>query len=60
MDAAAFCIRIDVYKHAGDFEPHQADGLKALGWRSDVQHPPAMVREFVRRYGRNRVGAATG
>ena len=60
MDAVAFCIRIDVYKHAGYFEPDQADELKALGGRSDVQHPPAILREFVRRYGRNRVGAATG
>ena len=57
MDAVAFCIRIDAYKHVGYFEPDQADELKALGRRSDVQHPPAILREFVRRYGRNRVGA---
>jgi len=60
MDRVAFCIRIDVYKHVGYFEPDQAEDLKALGRRSDVQHPPAILREFVRRYGRNRVGAATG
>jgi GMP synthase (glutamine-hydrolysing) len=59
MDAAAMCTRIDVYKHAGYFHPDQADELKALAWDSDVLHPPAILREFVRRYGRDRVEAAT-
>jgi len=60
LDAAGLCTRIDVYKHAGYFPPSEADELKALAWRSDVSHPPAILRAFVRRYGRNRVGAATG
>jgi GMP synthase (glutamine-hydrolysing) len=60
MDVLAMCTRIDVYKHAGYFEPDQAEGLKELARRSDVQDPPAILREFVRRYGRDRVGAATG
>jgi GMP synthase (glutamine-hydrolysing) len=60
LDAAGMCTRIDVYKHAGYFHPDQADELKALAWRSDVQHPPAILRAFVRRYGRERVGSATG
>ena len=50
LDAAGLCTRIDVYKHAGYFEPGQASELKALACRSDVTHPPAIVRRFVQRY----------
>ena len=60
LDAAGLCTRVDVYKHAGYFDPSQADELKALAWRSDISHPPAILRAFVRRYGRDRVGSATG
>jgi GMP synthase (glutamine-hydrolysing) len=65
MDAVAFSVRIDVYKHAGYFEPDRADDLKAQGWRCDVRHPPAILQAFVRRFAaRDRVGwreaAATG
>ena len=47
LDAAGLCTRIDVYKHAGYFEPEQATELKALAYRSKVVHPPAIVRRFV-------------
>jgi GMP synthase (glutamine-hydrolysing) len=60
LDVAGLCTRIDVYKHAGYFDPSQADELKAQARHSDVSHPPAILRAFVRRYGRDRVGAATG
>ena len=60
LDVAGLCTRIDVYKHAGYFDPSMADELKAEARSSDVSHPPAILRAFVRRYGRNRVGAATG
>jgi GMP synthase (glutamine-hydrolysing) len=53
LDAAGMCTRIEVYKHAGYFHPDQADELKALAQRSDVRHPPAMLRAFVRRYARS-------
>ena len=56
LDAAGLCTRIDVYKHAGYFDPAQAEELKAQAWRSDVRHPPAIQRAFVRRYGRGRTG----
>jgi GMP synthase (glutamine-hydrolysing) len=52
LDADGLCTRIDVYKHAGYFEPEQAGELKALARRSDVSHPPAILRQFVRRYAR--------
>ena len=50
LDAAGMCTRIDVYKHAGYFEPGQADELKALARRSNVTHPAAILRGFIQRY----------
>jgi GMP synthase (glutamine-hydrolysing) len=51
LDLAGLFTRIDVYKHAGYFPPEQADELKAIAGRSDVVHPPAVLRRFVARYG---------
>jgi GMP synthase (glutamine-hydrolysing) len=56
LDAAGLCTRIEVYKHAGYFDPGEAGELKAMAWRSEVSHPPAILRAFVRRHGRDRVG----
>jgi GMP synthase (glutamine-hydrolysing) len=50
LDAAGLCTRIDVYKHAGYFEPEQADALKAQAYRSNVTCPPAILHQFVQRY----------
>ena len=50
LDAPGLCTRIDVYKHAGYFEPGQADELKTLAHRSSVIHPPVILRRFVQRY----------
>jgi len=50
LDAAGLCTRIDVYKHAGYFEPGQAEALKAQAQRSDVTWPPTILRQFARRY----------
>jgi GMP synthase (glutamine-hydrolysing) len=52
LDAAGLCTRIEVYKHAGYFEPAQADELKAQAHRSNVIHPPAILHRFARRYAR--------
>jgi GMP synthase (glutamine-hydrolysing) len=52
LDADGLCTRIDVYKHAGYFEPDQAGELKALARRSNVTYPPAILRRFVQRYAR--------
>jgi GMP synthase (glutamine-hydrolysing) len=51
LDVAGLCTRIEVYKHAGYFEPDQADEIKARAARSNVSWPPAILRGFVRRYG---------
>ena len=50
LDAASLCTRIEVYKHAGYFDPAQAGELKARAHRSNVTHPPAILRRFARRY----------
>jgi GMP synthase (glutamine-hydrolysing) len=60
LDAAGMSTRVDAYKHAGYFDPTEADDIKAMAWRSEVSHPPAILRSFVRRYGRDRVGSVTG
>jgi GMP synthase (glutamine-hydrolysing) len=51
LDVAGLGTRIDVYKHAGYFEPDQADEIKGQAARSNVTWPPAILRGFVRRYG---------
>jgi GMP synthase (glutamine-hydrolysing) len=56
LDVAGLCTRIEVYKHAGYFDPDQADEIKARAVRSNVTWPPAILRGFVRRY-RQRVPA---
>jgi len=50
LDVAGLCTRIEVYKHAGYFEPAQAGELKARARRSNVTCPPAILRRFARRY----------
>jgi GMP synthase (glutamine-hydrolysing) len=52
LDVAGLCTRTEVYKHAGYFDPDQADEIKAKAKRSDVRWPPAILRGFVARYGR--------
>ncbi len=52
LDLTGLSTRIDVYKHAGYFPPEQADELKTQARRTDVTHPPAIVRQFVQRYAR--------
>jgi GMP synthase (glutamine-hydrolysing) len=51
LDIAGLCTRIDVYKHAGYFDPGQAGELKVRARLSTVTHPPAILRQFVQRYG---------
>jgi GMP synthase (glutamine-hydrolysing) len=47
LDVDGLCTRVEVYKHAGYFAPEEADGIKALALRSDVVHPPTILRRFV-------------
>ena len=60
LDAAGLCTRIEVYKHAGYFDPAQAGELKAQAHRSNVTCPPAILRRFARRYARTTPAATSG
>ncbi len=58
LDAIGLVTRIEVYRHAGYFEPEAADDLKALAYRSTIVHPPVILRRFVQRYARGSGPAA--
>jgi GMP synthase (glutamine-hydrolysing) len=52
LDVPGIQTRIDVYRHYGYFDPVEADTLKAMAARSDVRHPPALMRRFVELFAR--------
>lgn len=52
LDIHGLCTRIEVYKHAGYFEPHQAESLKEMARQSEVVDPPKILTRFVERYTR--------
>ncbi|MEO5711632.1 MAG: glutamine amidotransferase [Nocardioidaceae bacterium] len=52
LDIHGLCTRIDVYKHAGYFEPSQAEQVKAMARAGTVFEPPKMLAAFVQRYAR--------
>ena len=52
LDIHGLCTRIDVYKHAGYFEPSQAEEVKAMARAGHVFEPPKMLKAFVQRYAR--------
>jgi GMP synthase (glutamine-hydrolysing) len=58
LDVPGLCTRIEVYKHAGYFDPDQADEIKAQAARSHVTWPTAILRGFVGRYGHGRPAQA--
>ena len=50
LDIHGLCTRIDVYKHAGYFDPSEAESLKEMARQSDVLEPPKILQAFVQRY----------
>jgi GMP synthase (glutamine-hydrolysing) len=52
LDIHGLCTRIDVYKHAGYFEPHEAETVKEMARRGRVFEPPKILQRFVQRYAR--------
>jgi hypothetical protein len=50
---AGLCTRVGVYRHAGYFDPDQADDIMERAHRSDVTWPPVILRRFVQRYARS-------
>ncbi len=60
LDVPGIETRIDVYRHAGYFEPHEAETLKQLARNSAVRTPPAVLRRFVELFAdRGPTGAST-
>ena len=52
LDYAGVEVRIEVYKHAGYFDPSEADSLRARARASSVVHPPVLLRRFVELFAR--------
>jgi GMP synthase (glutamine-hydrolysing) len=52
LDIHGLCTRIEVYKHAGYFEPSQAETVKAMARAGHVFEPPKILKAFVQRYAR--------
>jgi GMP synthase (glutamine-hydrolysing) len=52
LDIDALCLRIEVYKNHGYFDPPQAQSLKDMARRSVVVEPPRLLKAFVERYAR--------
>ena len=50
LDADGMCTRVDAYKYAGYFPPEEAEDVKAMSRRSNVTHPPVILRQFVTNY----------
>jgi GMP synthase (glutamine-hydrolysing) len=55
LDIHGLCTRIEVYKHSGYFEPHEAEALKAMARAGHVLDPPKICSRFVQRYARTGV-----
>jgi GMP synthase (glutamine-hydrolysing) len=52
LDLAGICTRIDVYRHAGYFEPDQAEVLQQRAAEVEVTHPVTLLRNFVAAHAR--------
>ncbi|MGH3336594.1 MAG: glutamine amidotransferase [Nocardioides sp.] len=52
LDIDALCLRIEVYKNHGYFDPPLAQSLKDMARRSVVVEPPRLLKAFVERYAR--------
>ena len=50
-DGSVFELRIDIYRHKGYFEPHEADELIAAAHKGDPVPASKILRNFVERYG---------
>lgn len=52
LDLIGIQTRIEVYKHAGYFDPGEASALKARAAEVEVVHPTTVLRNFVARHAR--------
>ena len=49
-DAEEFALRIDIYRHHGYFQPHEAEALKKRVSEKPTPYAHAILRRFVDRY----------
>lgn len=52
LDLVGICTRIEVYKHAGYFDPGEAELLQELARAVQVTHPGTLLRNFVAAHAR--------
>jgi GMP synthase (glutamine-hydrolysing) len=53
LDVEGLCLRIDVYRHHGYFDPPGlAEEVQAMARTQHVEHPQRIIEGFVRRYSR--------
>jgi GMP synthase (glutamine-hydrolysing) len=53
LDIEGLCLRIDVYRHHGYFDPPElAEEVQAMARASRVEHPQRIIEGFVGRYSR--------
>lgn len=52
LDVDGICLRIDVYRHHGYFDPAGADQLQAMARASRVEHPTRLLSRFVELFAR--------
>ncbi|MFX0579289.1 glutamine amidotransferase [Nocardia nepalensis] len=50
LDSDGLELRIEVYRHAGYFQPHEAEDLIELGHRESVTAPGEILSRFIDRY----------
>ncbi|MET8872100.1 glutamine amidotransferase [Nocardia sp. NPDC004604] len=50
LDGDGLALRIEIYRHAGYFEPHEAEDLIALGHQESVTVPGEILHRFSARY----------
>ncbi|QLY28246.1 glutamine amidotransferase [Nocardia huaxiensis] len=55
LDGDGLALRIEIYRHAGYFDPAEADALIALGHRESVPVPGEILRRFLSRYCQNQL-----
>lgn len=52
LDLSGLAIRVEAYKHAGYFEPDQADAILAAARASGITDPPNLLARFVELFAR--------
>jgi GMP synthase (glutamine-hydrolysing) len=53
LDLAGIITRVEVYRHYGYFEPHEADEIVEGSREAEVTEPPLILRRFVELFARD-------